>query len=276
MALCRESLYTRTLTMNTAVLFLLFFLSPHLRAEGPASKVSVDPNFQRNLLLGNIIKSGLENLHFRKKSVDDDLSVAAFEEYLKFLDVGKRFLTQGDIEKLRKYEKDIDNQIVSGRLAIMEEGERLLRARVGQVHGYAKKRLKRSFNLNGSKQPFQLDVEKRLWSKDLNQLYRLWDQILLVDVIDNYLDLEEEQKEPEKGKKKSAKSKKNKEKKAPKLGPKELRTQAITRTEKRYLRVFERMLLEDNNDQLNKLFNAVTKIYDPPHPVSPPPSEGRF
>ena len=214
---------------------------------------------RRNLVLGHIIKGGLENLHFNKKVINDEHSREAFKEYLEFLDFGKRFLLSGDVKKLKKYEKQIDNQIISGRLDIMFEGESLMRKRILQVQGHVKERLKRPFNLE-NRASFQLDAKKRSRPKNVKQLYRLWDDILLVDVINNTLDLEEDGDESSDKKKSTQKSKK---KKAKKLSAKEIKKEAVALTKKRYLRVFERMMQEDYNDQLNKLFNSVTKIFDP-------------
>ena len=234
-------------------------------------KLSAGPQFQRDLLLGNIIKSGLENLHFNKRAVDDGLSVIAFREYLEYLDFYKRFLTIEDAKELQKYEREIDNQITSGHLELMRLGERRLKERVQQVQAYVKGRLKRPFKLE-SKKRFERDAEKRTRVNTLEKLYRRWDDILLVDVIGNYLDIEEVGKEQGEAKdqgKQSAEQKKKAEA-AKKLSPKERHQEAIARTEKRYLRVFERMLREDYSDQLNKLFNAVAKVYDPHTQYLPP------
>ena len=105
-------------------------------------------------------------------------------------------------------------KITSGNLKIMQEGEKILRERVDQVRSYVQGRLKRPFPLE-SPQHFERDAEKRSRAKALPELYQLWDQILLVDVIDNYLDLEEEgdeslQKGEEKKKKVAKKTKKAK------------------------------------------------------------------
>ena len=151
MAQCEEKPYTSLLATNykelerismkfftlTALFCCMFAPSLSLGEEGlylfrsPASKSkpqmdlmsSMDIHLKRDLVLGNIIKSGLENLHFNKKVVDDGHSAIAFQEYLEYLDFGKRFLTLQDIGVLKKYEKEIDNQIISGRLELMRQGE---------------------------------------------------------------------------------------------------------------------------------------------------------
>ena len=184
----------------------------------------MDPTMQRNLVLGNIIKSGLENLHFNKRAVDDKLSAIAFEEYLEILDFGKRFLTETDIRELQKHRTRIDDQVISGRLELLQQAEQRLQGRIKQVRDYVKVRLKHPFTLE-NKHHFEFDAEKRKWAKNTKELHRLWDNILTVDIINNHLDLEEEQDDSikdEDGKKKQPDPKKPQKNSVPKRSEKRL------------------------------------------------------
>ena len=271
-----------SLLLSLSVIFIS--LSPQGLSKNETSKALVGPltsntgaYLQRNLILGNIIKSSLEGLHFNKRAIDDELSAIAFKQYLKFLDFGKRFLIKKDIDVLKNNKNEIDNQIISGRFTILELGEQLLRKRIKQVQIYVKKRIQKPFHLE-TKALFQLDPKKKSWPKGLNELYHIWDQILLVDVINNHLDLEEEQDESLQKKRKGRRKGRYSEgkKKGKKLSAKDIRKKAIARTKKTYLRVFERMLREDYNDQLNKLFNAIAKTYDPHTEYLPPREKEGF
>lgn len=244
------------------LLSALTFSSPmHALSEAESRNAPNVDHFRRNLVLGNILKGSLENLHFNKQSIDDKLSVNAFQEYLKFLDYSKRFLTLSDIASLRIHEKKIDDQIISGRLDIINEAEKIMDSRVRQVRGYVEKRLGQPFKLETERR-LELDSKKRRWQRNIKGLYELWDDILLVDIIGNYLDIDEEQNNPEKEKNKKSQKKKGKGKSA-KMNPKEIEKEAISRTKRRYLRILDRMMKEDYNDRLNKLFNAVARIFDP-------------
>ena len=244
------------------------------------------------MVLGNIIRSSLENLHFNKKPIGNEVSRLAFHEYVKFLDYGKQFLIQSDVETLGKYKTKIDDQITFGDLKILKDGERLLTMRVKEIQKYVRSRLEQPFNLE-TKKVFELDGKKRSRPKGTKELYALWNKILTRDIISNYLDLEEEQKERVEKKKalkktdktdKKSREKKSKksvkydkrEKKAPRRTPAQVREEALKRTSKKYLRVFERMLKEDQNDRLNKLFNAIGKIFDPHTQYLPPRAKEDF
>ena len=62
------------------------------------------PNYTREMVLGNILKGALENMHLANKSIDDTLSKEAFKLYLERIDYGKQFLTEGDVKALSKYD----------------------------------------------------------------------------------------------------------------------------------------------------------------------------
>lgn len=254
--------------------FLLLILSFSLFAQDIEKKnpqKSTDlmtemPDLKRDLILGNILKNGLENLHFSKKKINDDLSRKSFKEYIKTLDYGKRFLIYSDIKDLKIYEKSIDDHIVTGRLNLLSDANEKFRKRIKFVHSYVLAKLEQPFKLN-AKIDFEVDPEKRTIPKDLKELKSVWDNILLTDVLNNYLDIEEEQEDLKNPKKDKEKDKKKddplKEKITKILKPKEIEVEARKRTKKRYSRVFERLLREDHNNELTKFFNSVTKIFDP-------------
>ena len=62
------------------------------------------------LILQGIIQS-VESVHFGPKPIDDNFSKFVYKTYLERLDNGKRFLTQKDIDQLKKYELQIDDQV---------------------------------------------------------------------------------------------------------------------------------------------------------------------
>ena len=74
-----------------------------------------------------------------------------------------------------------------------------MRKRTKFVQDYVLKRLEKPFKLE-TKDKFELDSEKRSRVRDVKDLEKLWDQILLVDVLNNYINLQDEQN-PEKQRK---------------------------------------------------------------------------
>ena len=197
----------------------------------------------QEFLLSMLIISGLTEGHFHGRPLDDDISIAAFDKYLKVLDQKKNLLISQDIKKLELYRKDIDDQASRGDLAIVDLAEQLIEQRIRQIQAYITERIEQPFDL-AQKRTLQFDSEKISWAQDMEQLYHLWDTIIAQDIINNYLILEEGDKEQN------------------------LVRQAIQLTKEKYLGDFGFFknllkLKQDRNHQLGKLFNAITAVYDP-------------
>ena len=83
-------------------LFGLFFYN--------MNEPKVVPKDKEALILQGIIQT-IEYVHFTKKPLDDNFSKVVYKTFLERLDGQKRFLTQKDIDQLKKYEFQIDNQV---------------------------------------------------------------------------------------------------------------------------------------------------------------------
>jgi len=113
--------YLFVLTLSCAVSAQgLFSSGPEEKSSALGSLTSKQPNYSREMVLGNILKGALENLHLANKTVNDDLSKEAFKLYLERVDYGKQFLTEADVRALSAYADKMDDELVSGRLTILE------------------------------------------------------------------------------------------------------------------------------------------------------------
>jgi len=213
----------------------------------------------KEVLLGTTLKGILENMHFSKKSLGNDVSKKAFAEYIKRIDYGKQFLLQSDVDSLKQYEKSIDDQIATGDLVLMKKAAELLKSRQENVEKFVFNRLKKPFNLNNNLK-YITDAEKRSHPKKLKQLHERWEKILTLDILEKYSEfLNEQNPDP------NDKDYKEKLKKVPakKLTSVQLEKKARESTTKSYTRIFNRLKKEKLADEMDKFFNSVTKIYDP-------------
>ena len=220
-----------------------------------------DMKYSKEVILGNILEGSLQNWHFTKKEIDDDLSEDAFKFFLERVDFGKQFLLQEDVEKLSKYEDKFDDELASGKLEVVELSSKLLKKRIKEVQETVKNLLKKPLNYD-EKDKFQTDPEKRDFATSKKELERRWVRILKFDIVNQYLDLLDEQNgegadKDKKEKKKSAK------KKVKKLSDKELEKKAREKVAKRYGKIFKRLAEEKNNEKLDKFYNSITKVFDP-------------
>ncbi|NNK89390.1 MAG: hypothetical protein HKO89_02170, partial [Saprospiraceae bacterium] len=66
---------------------------------------------QKESLILNAVINYLDVLHFKPKSIDDDFSSQAFDEFIESVDPGKRFLIQSEIDQLSIYKDKIDDNV---------------------------------------------------------------------------------------------------------------------------------------------------------------------
>src|SRR6266545_4611068 len=83
------------------------------QAAPAAAAVHTDP---REARLSGAVVALLEREHLRHRRLDDALSRAAFDRYLKALDPGKTFLLKADASALAPHADRIDDELHAGRL----------------------------------------------------------------------------------------------------------------------------------------------------------------
>lgn len=216
----------------------------------------------KDQVLGEILKGALENVHFTKKKLDDDLSREAFKSYLEKLDYGKQFLLKSDIEKLAVFKTKFDDQLKYGDLSVIKIATQIMQERITQISKYVATTLSKDFDFK-KEETYETDAEKRKFASSVDELKERWRKLIKLETLIEYLDLKDEQDgvnddEDEKPKKKVIKKITEK-----KLSQKELMSKARSKVEKRYRKVFRRLQDEKRTKKLDKFYNAITRVYDP-------------
>ena len=181
--------------MKTSIL-LLFFLTG-LSVQAQLSTHSL----KKEKVVGNIIKNALETYHYSKIKVDDTVSQKAFWEYIDRLDYGKQFFIQSDINKLKKFQFKLDDQMTSGNHKLVELSREIIEKRIKEADKYRKEIFSKSFNFK-EKDSLELDGEKRKFVKNSNELRKRWEKVLKQATLTRYLSLKEDQKSEKEGKEK--------------------------------------------------------------------------
>ncbi len=254
-------------------------------------------------IVAGIIKSALETYHYRQIKIDDDLSAKAFDEFLKRIDFGKQFLMESDIEKLKKYKVQIDDELSNGNMELVQLAKTLVETRVKQVERMREKIMAKPFDFD-VKESIETEPKKRDFAKNEKELQELWRKQLKYAMIYKILSIEDEQSEdgekkleiisskdveehrlndpqklvnPEQLKNSEVKDKKGKKEKPEKLlSPSEIVDSARAEISKKYKRIFTRLLKETEEDYLEKLFNSVATIFDPHTAYMPPQKKEDF
>ncbi|MCT4642015.1 MAG: carboxy terminal-processing peptidase [Bacteriovoracaceae bacterium] len=223
------------------------------------SLISSKPSFTKEQVLGSILKGALENMHFMKKKVDDNFSKKAFDVYLERIDYGKQFLLMDDVYHLQKYSSQMDDELSNGRLAIVDETKRIFTKRIPIIQKHVNKILSKPIDFKIS-ESFETDPEKRDFVRSIHSLKERWRKMVKLDTLSQILELKEEQEPKKEEKKKKALKKK---KPVKKLTFKQMEQKARQKVQKRFSKVFKRLLEEKRNNRLDKFYNSLAKVFDP-------------
>ncbi len=237
----------------------------------------------RAKILGYIVSQHLVRYHFSHKRLDDKLSAAAFDLYIKQLDAQKRFLLKTDVKMLGAYEHYIDDEIRRGMIHLPIYSCEIMTQRIPVVKKMIVKILAQPFNMQQDEK-LETDNKKLGFCADDTQLYERWRKTLKYQTANRYLDLKKEQEDRLAGKDKDKKTtsvtktvgKKTKKEadndKKPLLSDNELRQQAREKVTKRYTHLLTRMLEDQRQDHFERYLNAISRAYDP-HSIYLPPEE---
>lgn len=222
------------------------------------SLISQKPRYTREMVLGNILKGALENMHLTGKEISNDLSKNAFKVFLERLDYGKQFLLESDVKKLDKFRESFDDMIISGDLTILDASSELMNKRIGEIEKFVEGLLSKPLDYN-KKDSLETDPKKRVFPKTDKDLYTHWERLMKYEVLSRIVDKKEEQNGlalDDKGNKKKPTSDK-------KLSDVEIEKDSREKVLKSYKKIFARLVNEKRSDKLDKFYNAITKVFDP-------------
>ncbi|NNK95623.1 MAG: tail-specific protease, partial [Desulfobacterales bacterium] len=176
---------SKYLSLIFSLLTALFFFVGFCQADDP------DLDQKRNKLIGYMLSKQLPSLHFSDIEVDDQFARATFDLYLKQLDFQKRFLLRSDVDQLRSFADHIDDNLVRGTIVLPATGYDILTERIGQVEKIVAELQQGKIDPN-IKEKMETDPEKLDYVTDLGELKQRWQRILKAQIINRYLDLEQE------------------------------------------------------------------------------------
>jgi len=204
-----------------------------------------DIDQKRNKLIGYMLSKQLPSLHFSDKEIDDELALAAFDLYLKQLDFQKRFLLRSDVEQLQSFADRIDDNLARGTIVLPATGYDILTERIGQVEKMVSELQLEQLDPE-KPEMIETDPEKIDYAENLEELKQRWRLILKTQIINRYLDLEEDHLE-----------------KGEEIDPEALWQEAKEKVAKRFTDFFYRLNQETLQDHYDRFFNAVARAFDP-------------
>jgi carboxyl-terminal processing protease len=246
-------------------------------------------DIKRERIIGKTIRNALETYHYKDLKINDQLSKKALKVFFKKMDYSKQFLLASDVKKLKTYELELDDEMVSGDHKLLNEAVQIIRKRIKMADALREKYFKTQFTFVADEY-LQYDPDKRDWLKNEKKFNDYWRKVYKQQVLSRYtqyLETKKDSKDPKKIAEKAKKDKKNKKKKKKKITKSkekavedmtdsELLVKAHANVNKKYKRYFGRILKEDRNDHLEKFFNAITMVFDPHTNYLPPKRKEDF
>ena len=232
----------KKLTQHTlAVILVLLFCTAHSGSAADIKKFDQ----KRNQLIGYMLDKELPIVHFSHKEINESLSQAVFDLYLKQLDYQKRFLLSSDVTVLRSFAPHLAGDLEHGTNVLPTTGYDIMKERIGQVEKMVDQIMAVGFDVI-SDEVYETDSQKTAYVDDLKGLEDRWRKILKAQVIYRYLELEEDQ-----GKAKV------------KLSEDELWKQAKEKESGTNKDFFLRLHQETLQDHCDRFLNAVARAFDP-------------
>ena len=230
---------------------------------GIGGHLGANPPTKYEKILHNVGEM-LEQIHYSPKQIDDKFSHEVFTKYLTDVDVEKNVLLQSDIDGLKKFDNQIDDEIL-GKVTIqfVPAVETVYKARLTETEALYKDILSRPFDFSKDEDVNQ-NYDKLDFPKDDAERKEAWRKRLKFLALERYSDLLEAQ-ETNKGKKDFvARSKEDLEK------------DARARVLKIMDRYYERLKKKVNDDeQFNMFVQTIVQCMDP-HTDYFPPLEKRY
>ena len=240
-----------TMTMKKTVLFCsIFAVAAFLFAKNvfPFGDGNGDPKEKEALIVQTLI-SGLANLHYNPKTIDDKFSKDVYKVYIDHLDAARRFLTQEDIDQIKKYELLIDDETNNGSYQLFDISTALVEKSLTKTQGYYHEILAQPFDFTKD-ESIELDGEKRGFAKNDSDLRDYWKRMLKYEILNKIVDKQEAQdKETDKTKVKKTNA--------------ELEIDARKDVLKTFDDWYKRMAKQKRMDKLSDYLNCITTVYDP-------------
>ena len=140
-----------------------------------------DPNKDR--LLMEVVKYVVEKGHYKKISIDDNLSENLYSSFIKQLDNQKRFFLKSDIREFEKYKYLLDDQIKEYDLSFFNLVYQRSKIRIEEAKSYYEELVNNKFNFNLNEN-IDLDFEKKEYARSKSEIKNRWRKQLKFSTLD--------------------------------------------------------------------------------------------
>lgn len=240
----------------------------------------------KNQVLMQVLMQELNQDHYAPLELNDQLSEKLFDLYLKRLDYRKEFLVQEDIDLLKKYRDQLDDEIKSGNYEFFNLSIDLIKKREQEAKAYYKEILASPFDFTKD-ETFEMDIKKGNFAVDKNALKEWWRKYLKYQTmtrLSETMDIQEKHKEQEsadilksgQGETHDAKTPAIKDTTFKVMTFAEMEADARKKVLKNNDEFFKRLEELDSMDLLSSFLNSLANVYDPHTEYFAPKAKANF
>ncbi len=190
----------------------------------------------------------LDRAHFQPVDMDEDFAQQFFDLYLKRLDVGKKFITQGQIDALSNHKVNLHTQLQEKTTEFFDESLQYLEEGIARGETYVDEIMDEPMDFTIAEK-IEMDYEEMTYAKDEKELRELWRKTLKYETLAKYR--EKLKAQEENGIEDEAKS------------HEELEEESREEVKELYEDWFERLAKLRRADRFGDYLNTMTNLYDP-------------
>ncbi len=170
------------------LLLLVFLLLPSF--EIPNHE---DEQAKKDVLMELVMKN-VKRKHYHAAAIDDDFSKKVFAKYLEKLDKNKRLFLESDVQTLKRFEEQLDDEIAQNERAFFELSVMVLQKRLETVEEVINNTLASPFDFE--KEEFiEVDSDKRIFAKTEKEWRENWRKYLKYETLKQLTQLLDDQEE---------------------------------------------------------------------------------
>ena len=151
-----------------------------------------EENPDKDKLLIEVISYVMQRGHYDPKDIDNTFSEHVFDNFIQGIDGQHRFFLQSDINNLKRFRYEIDDQIKKADVSFFNMTYDKLLTRMGQVKEFYSELLNDPFDFS-MKDSINLNFEELPYARTLNGLKELWRKRFKLSTLEYYSDLVEQQ-----------------------------------------------------------------------------------
>ena len=240
-------------------------------ADGPSKE---------QVLIGTMVQ-GLSAAHYQPEKLDDAFSKRVFDLSLKRDDYQKAFLLASDVENLRRYQNDIDDEVKNGKRDFFDLSTQLMAQRVKEMQVLYREILAKPFDFT-VQETYQTDPEKASFPADKAAQRELWRKMLKYQTLSRVSEMMDAQEKVKTAKPSAATAAPAAANAAAPTAPEPARTpvQMEAEARKRVLKYYDDQFSDladvDANERLANYANVIANTYDPHTDYFAPKAKDEF